>query len=114
MPCGSPQQDMLRFKAYLRAIHNGDPLGPEAFHGFPQALKVDIDIRRGRRKYDFIAKLENLNNDMAFIAFKIGMTTPLGINNASAQEAHSHKHGKCGDIDLENEQLQMMLCDLYV
>ena len=38
---------MCRFHAFLDALEAGKPLGPEAFHTFPQAFKVMSWLPRG-------------------------------------------------------------------
>lgn len=52
MPCsGDP---LARYAAFLRAVRDGAPLGPELFHAFPQALKLS-----GATRYDRIIPLED-------------------------------------------------------
>ena len=66
MPCSS--NAMGRYAAFLRAVRDHEPLGPELFHAFPQALKLSAATH-----YDKIIRLESPDEDALSLKRETGV-----------------------------------------
>ena len=133
-PCRSPADATRQFRLFLEALKRGDALGGDAYHAFPQALKLDhMGVRSttstGRlgtsgsidqgsassvrmQGYDAIGHVESMEADLQ------GMRKMLGLQVANLSKAlqssrHSHRHEACAQVDKKDARIATLVCDLY-
>ena len=70
MPCSTHPMD--RYAAFLRSVSNGEPLGPELFHAFPQAIKLSAVTRFDR--------VVSLDNAAAMEEGSLALRSETGVN----------------------------------
>lgn len=114
MTCNTKDEATARFKAYLESLRNGELLGPEAFHAYPQAYKVNIDPFNGRKqRFDLIARVEHFEEDMLYVLKAVKGPGHWKLPPSTANDTHSTKGEACNNIDWEEQGLMQTLCDLY-
>jgi hypothetical protein len=120
--CRSIADATEQFAVYLSALAQRQPLGLEAFHSFPQALKIDhvawsLRARtapRFGRRFDAIAAVENITYDLSQIRGQIGSNqSDPAWQQMLNSEHHSHQQSSCALVDWSNPSLKRTLCDIY-
>ena len=107
------------FLMYLEAIERGEkPLGREAYHAWPQALKLERSALH--RRYDAIGRLENARADLLSLrAALLPYSSAAASSTPSAlllNEHHHHSHAaaSCGEVDIVgNARVARALCRIY-
>ena len=138
--CASGTEARKDFLSFLAALENGDrTLGREAYHSWPQALKINQIQNRLQswgtkiRRYDAIGRLESASEDLFSIRASILTSSTRGSNadkkegsiNASRPDSHlltaiseeshhSHARSECSHVDLLDEEISRSLCRLYL
>ena len=102
------------FLAYLDAVERGAALGREAFHAWPQALKIDR-LQADNRRFDAIGRLENLWEDIAALRKAVlrNQASRAGFSSSLEQHRHSHSTASCGAVDLSDGRVTETLCRIY-
>jgi hypothetical protein len=107
MPCRTRDEATARFKKYLQDALNGTKISSDFFHSFPQALKIDADLRGSRAgTFDSIVKIETMLDDLQTIPGFVGSTP-------DRDRDHSHSEDPCGDVDMQDPRLMAILCRMY-
>ena len=122
-PLQSCARPTCRFHTFLDAIEAGEPLGPEAFHAFPQAFKVNV-VTRAPRRFDAVVKLEALDEGLRGVQ-RLALRRH-GRNASESQRRARPRKGslsgiqvnragntQCGQVDLSDPELLHRLCVLY-
>ena len=135
--CVSDTEARKDFLSFLTTLENGSrALGREAYHSWPQALKINqIENRlqsRGKR-YDAIGRLESASEDLFSIRASIFTSSTRGsdadtkegrinairpdsylLTAISEESHHSHARSECSHVDLLDEEISRTLCRLYL
>ena len=112
MPCSI--QPLERFATFLRSVLNGEPLGAEVFHAFPQALKISAATR-----FDRIIQLESPTVEAEALHRETGIDLlgSLNANLAAGRDWSSDDQwaGCAAPIDLEAAPTSFvsLFCRLY-
>jgi hypothetical protein len=112
-----------QFTRFMRLLSSSKDLQFEGMHARPQAILLDVmkqerPKKNGKsRRYDAIAKIENLQIEMPKVLKLAGMDENLIQMNWTVQHHHSHQareaHGECGDVDWRDPILMKMFCNFY-
>ena len=120
-PCRNASDATRQFASFLQAVRRGDALGGDAYHFFPQSLKLDhvewgataAATGSGRtRGYDALGRVERFEADV------MDMRTVLGLPRANLSAVlqsrrHSHRHEACARIDRSDAALRRSFCELF-
>jgi hypothetical protein len=94
MPCADRTQRTARFEAYIDTLLRGEPIGREAHHVWPQALKVNYVTRRGQPRYDAILRIEELYQGVRELSALFEISIPDAVlQGPSSEKAHSTRAG---------------------
>lgn len=123
-PCNTSDD---RYLEYLDLMKNGRLRAEEAYHSFPQSVKVDVLKTLNRDSFDFIVRLEHFEVDMRALFAQLKnppVETTIQeflhrFNHWNEQNPHS-RDSSC-DQDIEktsseiglNDQTCRVACDLY-
>ena len=103
-----------RFRTFLEELANGTDLGREAFHAWPQALKLAVVAPRGGRRFDALGRLERVGEDLAEVRAAVGAASPPGHDRHVLGRHHHTTAGlACARPDLGDGDVRRLLCDLY-
>ena len=122
--CHGTADATRQFRNFLDSVRRREHLGGDAYHVFPQALKLDhvgYDLSgSGRQRYyDAIGRVENFETDVA------GMRSMLGLAQANltrllteprlqaARRTHSRRRDTCAKIDRSDAKLMALVRELY-
>ena len=78
------------FANFLEVLATAANLGDEAMHAWPMAILLDVVPRRGARRYDAMARVENLDDELRRILALAGAQS----FNEVAMEEFRHSHAK--------------------
>ena len=115
IPCDAASAT-ARFRTFLEELANGTDLGPEAFHAWPQALKLAVVAPRGPegRRFDALGRLEHIAEDFGEVRAAVGVVAP-GHDRHGVLGRHHHTTAglPCARPDLADDGVRRLLCDLY-
>ena len=114
MPCASRSQAERRMHAFLDAVAAREPMGTEAFHIYPQALKINAvtPLAEGVPRFDAIIPLEQLTPGLEWVANRAGTTAHIAP--PGTQEAHSDQSDVCGDVNVSTgSELARRISQMY-
>ena len=112
--CDSPKAATDRFRLFLDSLEARDDCGRQAYHVYPQAMKVNVVTRSeasGGFGFSAIVKLEALEAGLAQVA-QLAHTSPPVMPPPSKKEEHTTDVDKCSQLQLD-EGLTRRLCKLY-
>ena len=108
--CDSPEAATERFSLFLDSLEARDDCGRQAYHVYPQAMKVNV-VTRSEARFGAIVKLEALEAGLAQVA-ELAHTAPPVLPPPSEKEEHTTDVDKCSQLQLDGE-LTRRLCKLY-
>ena len=110
LSCATRPED--RYAAFLRSVSNGEPLGPELFHAFPQALKLSAATR-----FDRVWSLGALDEAAAALKGDTGVDLfdALQPGRVSGRSFNGSEWGGCaGSVNLNKApEVARLFCRLY-
>jgi len=87
------------------------PCTDQVFHAWPMAILIDVAPLRNRRRYDAMARVENLEEDLRHVLTLAGATK---IDLAMlVQDHHSHAKDDNTQIETANPRVMRAFCRLY-
>ena len=108
--CDSPEAATERFRLFLDSLEARDNCGTQAYHVYPQAMKVNV-VTRSEARFGAIVKLEALEAGLAQVAELAHTASPV-LPPPSKREEHTTDVDKCAQLQLD-EELTRRLCKLY-
>jgi hypothetical protein len=80
---------------------------------FPQALKVDVEMR-SPRTYDAIGMLEDLDDSLDAIRVLAGLKDAAKLPPETETQSHSNAYQECAHlVDREDPAVQRSVCEMY-
>jgi len=118
--CTNSEDATRRYIAFLDAALQGEQLGDQSFHIYPQALKINalLPRARGHRRFDFLGRLEFFEEDMfkaqdAASGTAGAKSSPFPGKAFRTSAHHTTSTDPCHNANLNDPRVAERFCRLY-
>ena len=111
LPWNADGTPTANYASFLEKLRKMTYLHRQAFHAWPAAILIDVVPLRNRSRFDAMARVEQLEEDLRHVLTRAGAKQ---VDEASLVEFHhSHAEEKTTQIETADPRVMRAFCELY-